>query len=180
MKLTDTQRRALRLCANHPTPVILPGHKIDRLEISYTTGWALIEAEYAQTVRQLQRPARVAATLIITLAGRAALAVPTEDIARYLAARPGPRGDYTTIKALAVAGEPEPVDEDTLKRITAQSHQIRDLKELGDIERARQQTARAIREAERVDVDLLKLRPVLKRLRANLADLERQLRKDAA
>lgn len=115
MKLTDAQRRGLTLCANRPTRAILPGHPLDRLEMSYTTGWALIEQRYAQTIpRPLDEPVHVAAILIITTAGRAALTAPIPDTPIYLAARPGPRGDYTTIKALAATGEPEPVNAEWL------------------------------------------------------------------
>lgn len=180
MRLTDSQRRGLTLCASRPTRAILPGHKLDRLEVSYTTAFILIGQQYAQTIpRPQDEPAHVAAILVVTTAGRAALAVPVEDVARYLAARPGSRGDYTTIKALAASSEPEPVDDETLARFTKQSHRIRDLRDLGDVERARVQVLQAIQAAERTDVEHHKLRPVLKRLRANLADLERQLKRAA-
>lgn len=107
--LTPAQRRALTILTHFPAYVIGPGTPLGRLDVAYVTAERLVILEYARALpREPEHPPHGA--IVITRAGRAALAQPTEEIPVYLHERDG----LTTRRGSAAAGEPEVIDFATL------------------------------------------------------------------
>jgi len=109
--LTPAQRRALHILTAFPAHVIGPGQKLERLDIAYITAERLVILGYARPLQHEDHHPPHGA-LVITQAGRAALAQPTEDPPVYLHERDG----LTTEASHAVRHDPtaEVIDSDTL------------------------------------------------------------------
>lgn len=109
--LTQGQRRALTILTRLPALVIAPGHRIERHHIAYVTAQALVIRSLVRPLpRVIDDPAHVMGSVVITKAGRAALAQPVEEIPVYLHARDG----LTTERQHAAPDEPEVIDTHTL------------------------------------------------------------------
>jgi hypothetical protein len=120
--LTPALRRALTILTHVPAYVIGPGTKLGRLDIAYVTAERLVILEYARPLpREPEHPPHGA--LVITRAGRAALAQPTEEIPIYLHERDG----LTTRRGRAAAGEPEVIDTATINGYWREQALLREL-----------------------------------------------------
>lgn len=109
--LTPAQRRALTILTHFPAHVIGPGAELGRLDIAYITAERLVILGYARPLpHEDHHPPHGA--IVITRAGRAILAQPTEDVPVFLHERDG----LTTDAGHAVRDDPtaEVVDATTL------------------------------------------------------------------
>jgi hypothetical protein len=116
--LTAGERRALTILSTQAAEVVKPGHVVDRLAVTYVIAEQLVIRGYARPEGDL---------VVITQAGRGALAQPAETDARLLApaARPAHTElGYTDLPGAAMRDEPEAVTEAEQKRITDHAHAV--------------------------------------------------------
>jgi hypothetical protein len=140
--LTLPQRRALTILTRHAAHVIGRGHPLGRLNVSYTVAEALCVLGHARPVgRPADAPQHVVDAIVITTAGRAALARPVEEVPVFLKQRNG----LTTTPGKAVRGEAEVIDPDTLDAFWAN----RSLTGRAEAEGRREQARRLARATRR-------------------------------
>lgn len=167
--LTPGQRRALTILANNAATIRPPGQPVDRLEISYVVAAALVLHGYARREDEL---------LVITQAGRGALAQPVKDTPRLLApaARPArTEHGYTHIPGLQMRDDPgEAVSELEQKAITNQAHAIGLATQADQYLRARRDLALAIERMDQV-VDQ-RHRKEIRLMRSRLRMMDRDLK----
>lgn len=127
MTLTPAQRRALTMCDHTPTRVVMPGQKVERTEIAYTTWLQLNQRAYVNTVIRLDMPPYTQAFVIATKAGRAELNRPVLEEPRFLRAHYGGRHPqaYTDRYDMAVRDEPEPVPDSFERELVVRNEQNR-------------------------------------------------------
>jgi hypothetical protein len=164
--LTPGQRRALTILTDRTARITPIGQAVERLEIPWVVAMALLDQRLIRDTPD---------GLIITQAGRHALAQPVRDTPRLLAptARPAhTEHGYTDIPGAAMRDEPEAVTESEQAAITAQAHAVALVHRGDSYLQARHDLARAI---ERLDgiVDE-RGRKELRLMRSRLQFLDRQ------
>ena len=110
-RLTLAERRALTILTGKAAQIVAQGVKVARLQVTYATAERLVVAGYARPVMGYRHEdPQIVGCLLITPAGRAALAVPVEETPVFLHARDG----LTTEAHRAIPDEPEVIDPHTL------------------------------------------------------------------